>query len=74
MGKSKGPSVVFRVIYVFLLPLVVFIAALAIFEAVSAKIINTKEWQTAFAFLLAMLTTFIFVVACSLFVAHRNSK
>lgn len=62
MGKAGSPSVVFKVVIAFLVPLVVFIAALAIFKAILAGIINSKEAQTAFSFLLALSVTFVAVL------------
>ena len=74
LGGSKGPSVVFKVIVAFLVPLLVFIVSLAVFEAVLADSITMKELRAAFSFLLALSVTFIFVVSCSLLVVRRNSK
>jgi len=65
MGKAQGPSVVFKVIVAFLLPLIVFIASLAAFEKILSKTVDTKELQTVFSLLVAVAVTFIFVVRCS---------
>lgn len=62
MGNTKNPLVVFKVVIAFLVPLVVFIAALAIFKAILAGIINSKEAQTAISFLLALSMTFAVVL------------
>ena len=62
LGKAGSPSVVFKVVIAFLVPLVVFIAALAIFKAILAGIINSKEAQTALSFLLALSVTFVAVL------------
>jgi uncharacterized membrane protein len=62
LGNTKNPSVVFRVVIAFLVPLVVFIAALAIFKAILAGIINSKEAQAALSFLLALSMTFAVVL------------
>jgi len=59
LGKAEGPSVVFKVVAAFLLPLMVFIAALAASEKILAKTINSKEVQTALSFLLALSVTFV---------------
>ncbi|MHC4570729.1 MAG: hypothetical protein ACYS0C_01455 [Planctomycetota bacterium] len=70
LGKAKGPSVVFKVVVAFLLPLVVFIAALAVSEKILAGIINTAALRTVLSFLLALGGTFI-VVGCSLLVRRK---
>jgi len=59
LGKAEGPSVVFKVVAAFLLPLMVFIAALAASEKILAKTMNSKEVQTALSFLLALSVTFV---------------
>jgi hypothetical protein len=58
IGKAQGPSVVFKVVLAFLLPIVVFIASLAASERVLAGVTNEKELRTALGFLLALLVTF----------------
>jgi len=60
LGKAEGSSVVIKVVFAFLLPLVVFIAALAAPEKILAGIINSKEVQTVLSFLLALAVT----IAC----------
>ena len=62
LGNSKGPLVVFKVVFAFLLPLVVFIAALAAFETILAKVINSKEVQTVLSFLLALAVTSVSIL------------
>jgi len=62
LGKAEGPSVVFKVVVAFLLPLMVFIAALAASEKILAKTINNKETQTALSFLLALSITFVCIL------------
>ena len=62
MGNNKGPSVVSKVLAAFLLPIVVFIAALAVFERVLAGVIDTKGLQTALSFPVALLVTSVFIL------------
>ena len=59
LANFKGPSVVFKVCLAFLLPILVFIASLAVSERVLAKAIDTKELRTALNFLLALSVTFV---------------
>ena len=66
LGNIKDSSVVFRVIVAFLLPLVVFIVSLAVFQEIFAEAINTEELRTVLSFLIALLMSFVFVVSCSL--------
>jgi len=58
LGSTKGPSVAVKVIVAFLLPLLVFIGCLAVFERIFSKAIHTKELQTLLGFLLALSVTF----------------
>jgi len=75
LGKAEGPSVARGVVAAFLLPLVVFIAVLAIFKGILANagagvsqeaqnggLMNAEELQTAISFLLALAVTFIFIL------------
>lgn len=68
LGKTKGPSIVFKVILAFLVPLVVFIAALAIFGIVLDKVITRKEPLRICTFLLSLFVT----VACMLIIKAIN--
>ena len=61
-GKIKGGSVVLKTIVAFLLPLMVFIAGLAVFEKMLPKIMDTKNLQTPMTLLLASLTTLIYIL------------
>lgn len=58
LGNTKGSSVVFKVMAAFLLPLTVFIATLAVSEAILAKL----QMQTAISFLPALLAAFICIL------------
>ncbi|MFB0552524.1 MAG: SoxR reducing system RseC family protein [Phycisphaerae bacterium] len=62
MGDVEGPSVVVKVIFAFLLPLVVFIVSLAAFQEIFSKAIESQRAQTAFSFLLALVATFICIL------------
>ncbi len=62
LGKSQGPSVVMKVVFAFLLPLVVFIGCLAVFEVLSAKITDSEPLQMVFELFLALLVTFATVL------------
>jgi uncharacterized membrane protein len=61
LGNGKGPSVV-KVIVAFLLPIVVFIVSLAVFEKVFARVVDAKRLQTAFSFIAAFVATFVFIL------------
>ena len=61
LGNTKGPSVVFRVLSAFLLPITAFIVSLAAFEEILSKTINTKQLRTVLSFLLALVVTSVCV-------------
>jgi positive regulator of sigma E activity len=48
---------VFMAIIAFLLPIIVFVVSLAVFERAFTKIIDTKQLQMAISLLLAILST-----------------
>ncbi len=62
LGKAKGPSVARKVTVVFLLPLLVFIGILVLFEQIFTNTIVIKELQTAMSFLLSALATSIYIL------------
>jgi len=62
LGDSPGPSVAIKAILAFLLPLMVFIVSLAVFERLLAGVIATGRVQTALGFVLALLATFVCVL------------
>jgi len=70
LGNIKGPSVVAKVVIAFLLPLLVFIISLAIFEEIFVKTINNQLIQTALSMVSALLVTF----SCILIVKVINKR
>ena len=62
LGDTTGPSVVFKVIVAFGLPLIVFIVSLAVSKGIFAEVTNTKGLQTALSFFTALLTTFVCIL------------
>ena len=67
MGKAKGPSVALKAIVAFLLPILVFIAGLVIFEKILVKIVDIKQLRIALDFLLALLVTLAVILINKLF-------
>ena len=70
LGNASGPHVVLKTILAFLLPLVIFIVSLAVFEQVLAGEIKNGRVQIALSLLLALLATFI----CMLITRVINKK
>ncbi len=62
LGDVKGPSVVVKVIVAFLLPLVVFIVTLAIFDKILSGFEMTADLQTVFSVAASLLITFICIL------------
>lgn len=58
MGNMEGPSVVCKMVVAFLLPIVVFIGVLAVFEGTLSGVINSKGVRTICGFLSAVAATF----------------
>jgi len=58
LGDSKSPSIVLKVIVAFLLPIVVFIGALAILQKILENAVTSRPLQTALSFLLALSAAF----------------
>lgn len=70
LGNTKGPPIVVKVVIAFLLPLVVFIISLAIFEEIFAKTISSQLVQAALSMVSALLITF----SCILIVRVINKR
>jgi len=62
LGDIEGPSVVIKAIVAFLLPLVVFIVSLAVFQEILGNAISSKRMQTALSLLSALLVTFVCIL------------
>ncbi len=62
LGKAKGPSVAFKAMAAFLLPILIFIASLAAFEGILAGKIDIKELRIALDLLLALAVTFVCIL------------
>lgn len=73
LGGMQGPSVVWKVIIAFLLPMAVFIGALVVFEEILAEWINLRELLIILSFLSALLATFIFIYILKL-INNRRAK
>ena len=70
LGDIQGPSVVVKVIVAFLLPLVVFIVTLTIFDKILSGFEMTAELQTVFSVAASLLIT----VICILIVRVVNRR
>jgi uncharacterized membrane protein YbhN (UPF0104 family) len=57
LSKAQGPSVAFKAVVAFLLPLLIFIVSLAVFERILAGITDIKSLRIALDFLLALSVT-----------------
>ncbi len=58
LGKAEGPSIVRKVVLAFLMPLVVFVGSLAVFERMFSGAISSGQSQSALSFASALLLTF----------------
>lgn len=63
LGKVKGPSVAIRAIIAFLVPIAVFIAALAAFERLFEKTIAGRDARVALSALVALCITLACIMA-----------
>jgi hypothetical protein len=59
LGKLEGPSIVRKVVLAFLLPLIVFIVSLAVFERMFSGLIIAGQVQSALSFAAALSLTFV---------------
>ena len=62
VGRSEGPSIVKKVVLAFLVPLVVFVISLAVFEKMFSGVISAGQVQSALSFASALSLTFVCVL------------
>ena len=72
-GNSKGPSITMKVIVALLLPIVVFIVSLVLFEKFLENLIMTKHLRTAIGFPAALAVTFT-IILITRFINEQFSK
>jgi len=72
LGQAKGPSVFFKVVAAFLVPLVVFIGSLVVFEVILAKLVNSGALKTGISLALALSVTFVFISAIKVLCGQRR--
>lgn len=70
LGNTNGPSVVVKVVIAFLLPLVVFIFSLAVFQEIFTKTTSSQRILTVLSLVSALLVTF----SCVLIVRVINKR
>ncbi len=63
LGHAKGPSVAFKAVIAFLLPLAVFIGALAVFETFSDQTLKAGHLHILLGVLLAASATLAVVIS-----------
>ena len=74
MGDVKGPSVVSKVIFAFVLPIAVFIFSLAGFGKLLGNKIDRPKLATAVIFTLSLVVTLIFILIVNLIIKHKAQK
>jgi len=62
IGNSKGPNVVSNVLVAFMLPIVVFIGALALFDSMLGKVILSDNARIWAAFIPAASVSLVFIL------------
>ncbi|MBW8001644.1 MAG: SoxR reducing system RseC family protein [Planctomycetes bacterium] len=63
MGKQNTPPVAIKVVFAFLVPILVFIGSLALFQALLENTVQAEKLKTAIIFLAALMLTFIYLIA-----------
>jgi hypothetical protein len=66
LGDVQGPSIVFEAIIAFVLPIVVFVASLIVFDKILAGAVGSKHMQIAISCLLALLVTSVLMLGIKL--------
>jgi len=72
LGEAEGPSVFFKVVAAFLVPLVVFIGSFAVFEGILAKVVNAGALKTGISLVLALSVTFVCILVIKVVWGQRR--
>ena len=62
LGRIEGPSIVKEVVLAFLLPMVVFVASLAVFERMFSQVVSAGQARSALSFTSAVSLTFVCIL------------
>ena len=72
LGRQNTPPVALKVVFAFLLPILIFIGSLALFQKLLEKAVQAQKLQTAINFLAALLVTFIYLLGTK--IVNRKLK
>jgi len=72
LGKQNTPPVAIKVVFAFLIPILIFILSLALFQKLMENTLKTEKMQTAISFLLALMVTFVYLFAAK--IVNRKLK
>jgi len=73
LGDFKGPSVLPKIIVAFLLPIVVFLVSLAVFDGFIAQAITLRSVSIVSGLLFSSACSFVFVLAARFIVKYFNA-
>ena len=73
LGNIKGTSLALKFVVAFLLPILIFIVSLFVFERIFERVTHTKGLQTLVSFLTAFLVTFGFILIIAI-ITRRIGK
>ncbi len=74
LGKQGGPNVAWKAFGAFVVPLLVFVAALGILERVFICFIHSRSLQSVLSFLSAALVSFVYVLIAAAISRGRDRK
>ncbi|MBL7107156.1 MAG: hypothetical protein ISS77_06085 [Phycisphaerae bacterium] len=73
LGEYNGPSIAFKVLVVFVIPVLIFIFTLAVVDKLLLRSINSRDMVSLVSFLIALIVTLLVVFIIS-FVIKKYSK
>lgn len=74
IGQAQGPSVVWKAIVAFLLPIVVFIIVLAVSERLLYNIIGSEKLRTIAGLLSGIAASFVYIFSVRAINAHLSNR
>lgn len=72
IGNAKGPSIAFKTIIAFPLPIIIFIVALAVCESWLKSVFDDKFFPSAIGALVALIAVVVYICTVRLFLNRRS--
>lgn len=74
LGKIRGPSIAYKIVFAFLLPLIVFVVSLVCFEWLLATVFAVEQFKTVLVLFSALVAVAVDIVITKLINKRFNKN